>query len=96
MPLRAHLSSSMPALTRPTKIALAEMRAASAPGILIYGADHKCSHSIAISADQWADHVRFSDLAARFVCKACGARSADVRPDFEWDKAPKSRPALRA
>jgi hypothetical protein len=38
------------------------------------------------SADQWPDHVRFSDLEARFVCKACGKRGADVRPDFNWNK----------
>jgi hypothetical protein len=31
-------------------------------GLLIYCADYHCSHSIAISADQWPDHVRLSDL----------------------------------
>jgi hypothetical protein len=50
--------------------------------------DYKCSHSIAISAEQWPDHVRLSDLEPRFVCKACGKRGADVRPDFNWDKKP--------
>jgi hypothetical protein len=24
----------------------------------------------------------------RFVCKACGKRGADVRPNFAWDKKP--------
>jgi hypothetical protein len=47
--------------------------------------DYKCSHSVAIiSADQWPDDVRFSDIKDRFVCKACGKRGADVRPDFHW------------
>jgi len=46
-------------------------------GILIYCSDYKCSHSIAISADQWPDDVRLSDLEARFVCKACGKRGAE-------------------
>jgi hypothetical protein len=41
---------------------------------------HRCSHSIAISADRWPDDVRLSDLEARFACKACGKRGADVRP----------------
>jgi hypothetical protein len=78
----------MAALTRPIKITFAEMRAAGVRGILIYCSDYKCSHSIAISADQWPDHVRLSDLEARFVCKACGKRGADVRPDFNWNKQP--------
>src|SRR5258708_23354893 len=34
------------------------------------------------SADQWPDDVRLSDLEARFACKACGRRGADVRPNF--------------
>ena len=29
--------------------------------------DHHCSHSIAISADPWPDHVRLSNLEPRFV-----------------------------
>jgi hypothetical protein len=37
---------------------------------------------MAISADQWADDVRLSDIEDRFVCKACGKRGADVRPDL--------------
>ena len=40
------------------------------------------------SADQWPDHVRLSDLEARFVCKACGKKGADVRPDFNWNENP--------
>jgi hypothetical protein len=78
----------MPALTRPQKITFGEMREAGVRGLLIYCSDYKCSHSIAISADGWPDDVRLSDLEARFVCKACGKRGADVRPDFNWDKAP--------
>ena len=31
-------------------------------GLLIYCADYQCSHSIAISADQWPDYLRLSDL----------------------------------
>jgi len=57
-------------------------------GILIYCSDYKCSRSIAISADQWPDDVRLSDLGPRFVCKSCGKRGADVRPDFNWNKRP--------
>jgi hypothetical protein len=74
--------------TRPTKITSAEMRTAGVRGVLIYCSAYKCSHFTAINADQWPDHVRLSDLEARFVCKACGKKGADVRPDFNWNKNP--------
>jgi hypothetical protein len=83
----------MPTLTRrrsverrQQKITLAEMRAAGVRGLLVYCADYRCSHSIAISGDKWPDHVRLSDLEPQFVCKTCGQRGADVRPDFDWNK----------
>jgi len=60
------------------------MRSTGVRGLLIYCADYHCSHSIAISADRWPDQVRLSDLEPRFVCKACGKKGADVRPDFHW------------
>jgi hypothetical protein len=71
---------------RPWKITFGEMRESGVRGVLIYCSDYKCSHSIALSADQWSDDVRLSDIEDRFVCKACGKRGADVRPDFRWDK----------
>jgi hypothetical protein len=40
------------------------------------------------SCASWPDHVRLSDLEARFVCKVCGKTGADVRPDFHWNKPP--------
>ena len=72
---------------RPQKISLGEMRASGIRGLLVYCADYKCSHWIAISADQWADETRLSDLEDKFTCTVCGNR-ADVRPDFDWDKKP--------
>jgi hypothetical protein len=30
----------------------------------------------------------YPDLEARFACKVCGKRGADVRPDFYWEKPP--------
>jgi hypothetical protein len=75
-------------LRRPQKITFGEMRSTGVHGISIYCADYHCSHSIAISADLWPDDVRRSDLEPRFVCKACGKRGADVRPDFHWNKPP--------
>jgi len=58
------------------------MRESGVRGVLVYCSDYKCSHSIAISADRWPDEVRLSDIEERFVCKACGRRGADLRPDF--------------
>jgi hypothetical protein len=37
---------------RPQKITFAEMRDMGVRGVLIYCADYKCSHSIALMADQ--------------------------------------------
>jgi hypothetical protein len=39
-----------------------------------------------MSADRWPDDVRLSDIENRFVCKECGKRGADVRPDFSEGK----------
>jgi hypothetical protein len=47
-------------MKRPKKITFGEMRSSGVRGVLIYCADYKCSHSIAISADQWPDHVLLS------------------------------------
>jgi hypothetical protein len=58
-------------------------------GIAVYCADYRCGHSVALSADRWADDVRLSDIEPRFVCSACVG--AEIRPDFNWN-----RPAVPA
>jgi hypothetical protein len=63
-------------------------------GVLIYCADYKCSHSVAISADQWADDLRLSDIEDRFTCCACGKRGADVRPDWRTSERPNNNKTL--
>jgi hypothetical protein len=60
------------------------MRASGVRGVIVYCADYKCSHWMTISADQWPDDMRLSDIEDRFVCSACGERGADIRPDFDW------------
>jgi hypothetical protein len=50
------------AMKRTQKIRFGEMREMGVRGVLIWCADYKCSHSTAISADQWPDHVRLSKL----------------------------------
>jgi hypothetical protein len=61
------------------------MRSSGVRG-LIYCADNRCSHHVAISGGRWEDDVRLSDLEPIFVRSACGKRGADVRPDFDWDR----------
>ena len=48
-------SGGIMAPARPTKITFAEMRDMGVRGILVYCADYRCSHSIAISGDAWPD-----------------------------------------
>jgi len=60
--------------------------------VLVYCADHRCSHSVILDADPWGDEVRLSDLEPRFVCQACGQRGADIRALFTDAPAPVKRP----
>jgi hypothetical protein len=72
------------------------MRASGVRGLLIYCTDYRCSHSIRISADQWADDVRLSDLEDKFTCTTCGMRGADIRPNFHWEMdAPRAKVGAR-
>jgi hypothetical protein len=71
---------------RPQKITFAEMRESCVRGLLVYFADYRFSHHIAISGDGWPDDVRLSDIEERFTCRVCGKRGADVQPDFNWNK----------
>jgi hypothetical protein len=68
------------------KITFGDMRESGVRGVLIYCSDYRCSHYIAISADQWPDDVRLSDIEPRFVCSVCGKRGADGRPNFHWEE----------
>jgi hypothetical protein len=47
---------------RPQKITFGERRDLGVRGVLVYCADYHCSHSVALSADHWADDVRLSDI----------------------------------
>lgn len=69
-------------MERPQKITFGQMRGQGVTGILVYCADHKCSHLVKMDGAQWDDDIRLSDIEDRFVCKACGKRGAEVRPDF--------------
>jgi hypothetical protein len=64
------------------------MREVGVRGSLVYCADYRCSHLIAINGYPWPDGLRLSDIEDRFTCTACGLRGADVRPDFNFSKQP--------
>lgn len=70
---------------RPMKITFGQMRAMGLRGILV---SCHCGHHVALRADRWPDEVRLSDIEPQFVCQGCGARGADVRPDFESGRPP--------
>jgi hypothetical protein len=78
-------------MSREQKITLREMRASGVRGLVVCCADHKCSHTVKISGDGWPGHLRLSDLEPMFVCKACGRRGADVRPNFQEATDERSR-----
>jgi hypothetical protein len=75
-----------PAINRPQKITFAEMRASGVRALLIYCSDYRFSHSAEMTADEWPDDVRLSDVEPRFICSICGRRGADVRPHPDWGK----------
>jgi hypothetical protein len=60
------------------------MRDMGVRGVVVYCQDYKCSHSLSLNGDRWSDDLRLSDIEQQFVCKACGKRGADVRPDWGW------------
>jgi hypothetical protein len=73
-------------MERPEKITIGQMRSSGVTGVLIYCADHKCSHVVAGSVEQWPDDVRLSDFEGRYVCSVCGYRGADIRPHWQSKK----------
>jgi len=62
------------------KITFGEMRDAGVRSVLVYCRDHRCSHHVEMSADQWPDNIRLSDVEPGFVCTGCGKRGAEIRP----------------
>ena len=77
-------------MLRAKEITLGAMRRSRVRGLVVICA--ACDHSIEISADQWPDEMRLSDLEPHFVCEECGHRGADVRPDFDWESRAIKKP----
>ena len=70
-------------MPREQKITFGEMRKSGVFSVDVFCSDYRCAHSVRLSADRWPDNMRLSDIELQFVCKACGNRGADVRPDFQ-------------
>jgi hypothetical protein len=86
-------------MKQPEKISFGEMREMGVRGVVICCTEHHCSHTVEVAdAGRWADEVRLSDIEPRFVCRACGSRSAIVRPDFGTigTRAPVDKPPSRS
>ena len=64
---------------QPQKITFAEMRESGVRGLLVYCADNRCSHSIAVSADLWPDEVQLSDIEPRFTTSRGNLRRTGCR-----------------
>lgn len=62
---------------------LGQMRQSGARRLHVFCGDSKCSHSVVMDADCWPESLRLSDLEALFVCRVCGHRGADLRPDYQ-------------
>ena len=52
-----------------TKITFGEMRASGVREVLVYCRDHRCSHSVEISADGWPGAAGNSGLMAKRWCR---------------------------
>jgi hypothetical protein len=70
-------------MPRELKITFGEMRESGVFGVVVFCSDYRCAHSVSLPADRCPDHVRLSDIEPQFVCRACGKRGADVRPDYQ-------------
>jgi hypothetical protein len=83
-------SARSSAMSRPRKISFGEMRAMGVRGVLIYCTDYRCSHTIAVMADHWADEIvglrRVSFVAhvASKVPTTSGPTSTGT-PPAAWD-----------
>ena len=64
---------------RPTKITFGEMREMGVPGLLVYCADYRCSHSIAINGDCWPDDVRLSDIELATIQRGVTKKTGKAR-----------------
>ena len=64
------------------RVTLANMRSHGRRDIWVHCVNApRCWHRAKMSADRWADHTAFVDIAPLFVCTQCGAVGAEVRPD---------------
>jgi hypothetical protein len=86
----------MATLASPQKIPFAEMRESGVRGLLVYCADYRCSHSIAVSADRWPDEVQMSDMELRLTCTSRGnlRRIGCTVPPFTSIAEHRERPGM--
>ena len=62
------------------KITFGDMRDSGVRGLLIYCADYRCSHLIAVGADEWPDDLRLQERRNRLEAVEPAASSFAVTP----------------
>jgi hypothetical protein len=73
---------------RPQKITFRQHARDGRARILVYCADFHCSPSVALRPIAGPTTYGCQTSSRGFVCRACGRRGADIRPDFNWNKPP--------
>ena len=63
------------------KLTLGQMRQSGPRRLHVSCGNPNCSHTVVIDAECWPGSLRLSDLEVLYVCRACGHRGAEVRPD---------------
>jgi hypothetical protein len=65
------------------KITLGQMLQSGADRLQVLCGNPDCSHSVVMDADCWPGSLRLSDVEALFICRVCGHRGADLRPEHK-------------
>jgi hypothetical protein len=79
---------------RPQKITFGETRdEMGVLGVLVYCADHKCSHSVALGADGWPDEIRLSGHRAALYLRRLRSPWSRCPAGFKLEPACSSRDA---
>src|SRR5471030_2657309 len=65
-----------------TVVTLGHIRSHGCRGLPVYCTHGYCHHSAEVNADQWPDDLPVKSLEPLMICARCGAKGADVRPDW--------------
>ena len=75
----------------PEKITLGKRREMGIRGLLVYCLHYKCTQNVEISADQWPDHVRLSDLEPSIPLPSLRAQGRRSQSGFQLGQQAKQK-----